>query len=435
MQYADNKGGGVRAVLTGIRGVICGVNALLLVVAFVLVSAFFSKEDHSGGGGGGKAPQEGEALFPAASYILAPSHGSGCLAWLNGACVAVRRLEEKNGESRPQDDWHALTGTLTLEEHTATGLFSEMNPLVVCLVVQAISTALSLGTQNGATTQTRWLLQKFGLGVLLFFAGLLLFMQHKWRIPANNLLWLEATLVVAFALLAMKHTFSLNQDGASLALAEAEEEAWRAGRGLGACIMADNYDSILAPAVTTPMLGVAVLSMAGQNDASVLLFTYATTCGVSLLWFVERHLLARARAQLQWRQTQPRQHEAGGGLSLDLGHMSLVLRLNMWLCVTPFVIRAVAQLHDMLQLPSAVRPQWVVAALVVTVVWFLYDVCLYTFRREHEDNGYEKEEAHTHPHVGDVGFWVGNALAALHYALYWTVLLVLLIGIYVRTPA
>ncbi len=395
-----------------IRGVICAANALLLVAAFVIVSAFFADAQK----------RQQKALFPVASYNIAPAT-AGCLAWLRGACVASSGdKDDAVEEEAAYRYWRALTGTLALDEQRATGLFSEMNPLVICLVVQAITTALDLGQQFGASMQTRWLLQRMGLAVLLFFACLLLFMQSRWRIPQNNLLWLEGMLALAFGVLGVKHRLNFNEGTLTESQADNtdnnNEEDYN-----DAANSSSNYEALFAPAITTPMMGVAVLALAGLDDAAVLVLTYASLCGVSVLWLLERRMLLLLAAAHKQRE--------------DVEHTLKVLRLNMWLCITPFIIRASAQFYDMGQLPSAVRPQWVIAALALTLVWFLWDVIIFVVA--HDDAEYAAAAAADDNNNDDDGdaqtplqCALNAALIGMHYALYATVMLLVLLGVFLE---
>jgi hypothetical protein len=318
---------------------------------------------------------------------LAPA-SAGCIAWLNGACIDADsdyfRYHASSGFGRLQsngdDDAAAMMRLLQLEEHAASGLFSEMNPMVICLVVQAVSLALSMGLLVDPTP----LMQRGALGVVLLFGGLCLFMRERWQIPQNNLLWLEAVLALVFVLIGSR------RGGASVLVmwgggaadfqqqhvpAPVVEELDRAFRGL------------ISPGITTPMVSVAVLALGGESDAAGLLLAYGGMCGVSLLWLIEHQLLlgyacaSYPPPSLLLAASSPHAAPKGcgdvasGEETPPLFGIALVTRLNAWLCITPALVRVGMRLDAiMARLPSGAPPApatWIVGALVLVLCWLL----------------------------------------------------------------
>ena len=183
---------------------------VVAVLSFVLVCVCFAC-----------TPDRFAVVTPA--YTLVP-RDAGCAAWVDNECVETYAIQT------PSEVYHQLMGVMPLAEHRALGLFSETNVLVVSLTAQILLAVYSLigwsnntaiittndvtenkeegGEEEEGLTgqlQVRWLFRKAGFAVLFAYALLLFFMQTIWRIPQNNLLWLEGLLFGSLLVLGSSH--------------------------------------------------------------------------------------------------------------------------------------------------------------------------------------------------------------------------------------
>jgi hypothetical protein len=188
------------------------IHSVGLIAAVAIVSELFANAAH---------------LTPVATplYALAPADAA-CLAFLNGDCVA--ETDTMN--------WHALQGAIALTEHRSRSLFSDVNPAVVCLVVQAA--VLSVIPPMS---------RRIGAGLLAVAAILLLFQQTRWELSFGALLGNELLLLGAFFI---------------------------AGHG--------QIDAM--PVLSLPALMVAALTLAGEHDATALTVVFFSLCGMLLAW-------------------------------------------------------------------------------------------------------------------------------------------------------
>jgi hypothetical protein len=236
------------------------------------------------------------AALTVSTYMLAPADAA-CQAWTDGECVVT--MEELR--------WPALRGVAQLVEHKTRGLLAEVNPAVLCLVVQ---TALAACFTP--------MFRRVRAAVLLGMAVLLLFQQTRWRLSFGGLLWCELMLMVTFFLTGTRHGYG----------------AVEGHRLLG-----------------MPMLMVATLAVAGENDASALVVVYLSLSAMMLAW------TAYARVET----------EAERG----------AVALNACLAFVPFVLRVGLRLDAIAHLPVAV-PGWTLAALLFALVWLVLFVATHS---------------------------------------------------------
>jgi hypothetical protein len=361
--------------------------------------------------------------------------------------------------------------SLKLEEHAASGLFSEMNPVIICLAVQAVSFALSLGTVSEPRTTTGRLIgHKCSLVIVLFFGCLLQIMRERWQIPQNNLLWIEAILVLVFVLIGTKHHTGLAATWGNITLGalmggnsdagnddqslEAEEEQRAFQKEI-----VQTGRNLISPGITTPMLGVAVLAQGGESDASALLLSYVGMCCVSVLWVIEHRMLSagvpgssrftNGVRSLGNRRTglggggagacnTPRSDasetaqttvctEGGKGESANafLLDIAWVTRLNAWLCLTPVLLRLSMRLDAIAHLPGGIQAPagWIVATLVIVLCWLILTTIGLTLAsdpRYQTIDGYGMLSAAETPINAH---WFPPGFAFVYYTLYWAILL------------
>ena len=229
------------------------------------------------------------------TYMLAPAD-AGCQAWIDGQCVAA--LEDLR--------WPALSGVSQLSEHKTRGLIADVNPAVLCLVVQ---TALAACFTP--------MFRRVRAAVLLGLAVLLLFQQVRWRLSFGGLLWCELMLMVTFFLTGTR-------------------------RGYGAV---EGYRLL-----GMPMLMVATLAVAGENDASALVVVYLSLGAMMLSW------TAYARVGETKR---------------------LAVAANACLAFVPFLLRVGLRLDALARLPVA-APAWTWAALLFALVWLVLFVATHS---------------------------------------------------------
>ncbi len=371
------------------------------------------------------------------SYIMAPA-SAGCVAWLNGGCVDADsdyfRYHVSSGTGEllavlpPLPQQHKAGGALLrLEEHAASGLFSEMNPMVICLVVQAVSFALSLGLLNDNTL----ILQKCALGVVLLFAGLCLFMRERWQIPQNNLLWLECILALVFVIIGSRRSGALTlmgrgggrsaQSWTTTTTTTTAAATTSKGADNMAVPMAEALDrafrSLISPGITTPMVSVAILALAGESDATGLLLAYAGMCGVSVLWLIEHQLLMLSMMIGGAQRAGGAACAAGVAEPPPLPEVARLIRLNAWLCLAPALVRLGMRLDALARLPDGAQPpaQWIVGALVLVLCWLLLTMVYLSLAGNPHRHSVER---------GSASAWFGSALhVGGHSALQWTLLL------------
>ena len=109
---------------------------------------------------------------------------------------------------------------------------------------------------------------------------------------------------------------------------------------------------LLGPAFATPLLGVAALAVAGETDATALVTAYAGLCGMGLHWLLDAHAAKACGCFAA--------HEEEGDEA-----RAWTTRLNAWLCLVPFLVRAAVRLQHTTETCSS----WATGALVVCVVW------------------------------------------------------------------
>ena len=315
-------------------------------------------------------PPEGESCF--SSGMRAALH---CIVLIiSFVLVSLVYASEKSDLNRatfviaPPDTPFSLIATLRgvvpLVAFPALGLFSEVNPAVLCLCAQALAVAFHLSTrtppkrrdflldptaaaedeasppsaednddEDESTRQARWFLRKLSFGVLLCTAGLLLFMVERWHIPQNNLLLLELLLAVAFFSTGSHHHHHRRSH-------QQQHPELR--------------EAMLSTAFVLPLLCVASLVAAGEADALALLVSYVSTGGMLLLWC----LLDRFQQ----------------GTEEEEEDVAIVLRLTIWLCAIPFGFYASLRL-------SAIEDgaDWAAAALGLGLGWVIVLLLYFAF--------------------------------------------------------
>jgi hypothetical protein len=196
--------------------------------------------------------------------------------------------------------WPALRGVTQLVEHKTRGLLAEVNPAVLCLVVQ---TALAACFTP--------MFRRVRAAVLMSLAVLLLFQQTRWQLSFGGLLWCELMLMVIFFLTGTRRGYG----------------AVEGHRLLG-----------------MPMLMVATLAVAGENDASALVVVYLSLGAMMLAW------TAYARLEKEADRS--------------------AVALNACLAFVPFLLRVGLRLDALARLPVA-APSWMWAALLFALVWMV----------------------------------------------------------------
>ena len=257
------------------------MHSLAMVVAIALVSELFA--------------QAHTTALTVPTYMLAPADAA-CQAWIDGDCV--EELEDLQ--------WGALRGVAQLSEHKTRGLMAEVNPAVLCLVVQ---TALAACFTP--------MFRRVRATVLLSMGVLLLFQQVRWQLSFGGLLWCELMLMVTFFLTGTRHGYG----------------AVEAHRLLG-----------------MPMLMVATLAVAGENDASALAVVHLSLSAMLLSWTVYARVDETQRT---------------------------AVAVNACLAFVPFVLRVGLRLDAMTRLPVA-APAWTLAALVFALVWMVLFVATHS---------------------------------------------------------
>jgi hypothetical protein len=285
------------------RFVMCVMHTLLLIAAVALVA---SRKTTTVDGG----------------WTVSPAD-AGCLAWLDGECVRVSTDAE----------WTRLADVGRVVPRRALGLFSEMNVAVTCLVAQSVTAALAMALlppvlEYDEDNRVRLLFQKAGGCVLILCGGLLLVMQARWHIPANNLLWLEAVLVATYA--TSDHHVS--------------------------------YHAMLSTTIALPMLGVAALAAAGEDNVCALVSAYAGLCLVGLICVLDARMDdAFDEAAMECRAA---------------------LRWSAWLCLTPFACRAGLRVLNKKSAALAVALVWAVGVVLVFSIALLLDQTRHARRRD-----------------------------------------------------
>ena len=290
--------------MAGMRAVL---HCVVLIVSFVLVSLLFAHE-HAG--------------LQRAAFAIAPPE-------------------------TPSSFIETLRGVAPLVASPALGLFSEVNPAVLCLCAQALAVAFHLNARSPkprwdsaeaeddeeeeGTRQAHWFLRKLSFGVLVCTAGLLLFMSERWRIPQNNLLLLELLLAVAFFFTGSNHHPHPHE----------------------------MREAMLSAAFVLPLLCVASLAAMGEADVLALLISYASLGSLLLLWCLLDHFQCAAMEEEQ--------------------DVTVVLRLTMWLCAVPFGFYA------SLRLSSSSAPGWATAGLGLGLGWVVILLLYFTFSLDYRE--------------------------------------------------
>jgi hypothetical protein len=251
------------------------MHSVATVVSIALVSMLFESAHAS-------------AALTVPTYMLAPADAA-CQAWIDGNCIEA--LEDLR--------WTALRGVSPLSEHKTRGLIADVNPAVLCLVVQ---TALAACFTP--------MFRRVRAAVLLAMAVLLLFQQARWRLSFGGLLWCELMLMVTFFLTGTRRGYG----------------AVEGHRLLG-----------------MPILIVATLAVAGENDASALVVVHLSLSAMLLAW------TAYSRVEESDRSA---------------------VALNACLVFVPFLLRVGLRLDAIANLPVA-APAWTLAALLFALVWLV----------------------------------------------------------------
>ena len=259
---------------------------------------------------------DGDMPHQTDAYVMAPS--GGCIQWGNGECI----VQENAGNTAK------LWGLLHMDERKAVGLFSSTNPAVVCLTSQIIFACLTAAHAPLRSDTARWSMMVFSFIVMGAYAVALLFLQSKWQIPGNNLLWMEVTLVVSMM----------------ANLAESPD--------------ASDLPRIIGSVFSVPMLCVASLVAAGEANAVSLRISYVGIIGVGVLWLIER--ISDTDETDRWHA----------------GERSWVLWFTPWLCIIPFITVASLRLQTMAVIPDV--QGWSIAALTLVLSWAIFIMMYFT---------------------------------------------------------
>ena len=522
------------APINNIMGRFIGVlHGILLLASFVMVAVYFAMTDHhyhiittptsptsnsssssstSGHGSSSssssshtetdsrflttaKRQTNAEAIGGAftRAYVLVPAQ-AGCMAWLNGGCLGEDtdyfryHYVKESGDVTTTPTTTTTTDTHNSNNNNNNKKNNGIDPMIQ-LEEHVITCALKLGTQQVVDMKSRWFFRKSGLGLLIFFGGLLLFMRDRWQIPQNNLIWLEAWLVVSFMLIGSNHrngvrlwwggmirdmysgsggdhqhddTDNNTAEGGAIAatffgIANAQLRNAKQGHQLFQMgeQQQDSADSlafidmVISPAITTPMIGVTVLALSGENDAVSLSLTYIGLCCVSVLWVIEHMLMQSGIAQAARMECSSSSNSSSSvvgeqGMPMRMHPLAWVTRVNVWLCITPFITRGSMRLYALERLPAEFQSpaEWGVATLIVCMVWFLLVVicfslgatvaastccCCYAYGG---DNSYNDNTNEADEEGGaDVSRLIRQAAEVVHNAFYCTVMLMIIIGL------
>ena len=390
---------------------VCFIHCVLLIIVVGLVSVIFSRDPS-------------HALVLMEGYNLIPgSDDGGCQVWVNGECVEAMNYEfnhhhhttttsdnnnndnsNNNNNNNNNNNMEMLKGDMKMTEGKAMGLFSSVNSVVVCLVVQVISTVFHLALVPVSNVNSKWALQRFSFIIFVIFAILLLLMRTTWIIPSNIMLWLETLLVASMFTLGSRHKYA----------------SWWDTQGKKSA----DTPHILSAAFTLPALGIVVLAVAGEDNTEGLVFVYFGLLGAILFRLLE--VVSLNNEPQSGGALQGRHEEVvfnGGGFNNKAHHVffvsepRFVARLNMWLCLIPFIALVSLRFDAIANLPTELTPtHWSVGALIFALVWFLCYALYFTFYSC--DGG---------------GVVTGIYCMILHQVLHSSLVLLILIGFIVST--
>jgi uncharacterized membrane protein len=285
---------------------------LVLIILTGLVATLFSRNnDHS----------VLEKLKPiklvSQSWVLT---SGDCKFWVDGACIPL------DGEA----DKLNLGGILEEKERRSTGLFSSINAPCLCLSSIVIATAFSICLTSYPDAYTQKTLKLFSLLMIIVFGVLFLFIQNSWMLPVNNVLFIEFLFMIAL--------FTLGTVSADK------------GSNISAL-------RLVGWGLSTPLLIIVVLSIAGEDNSNVLLLVYFS------LVFAMVVLSAG-----EWEY------------SSDYNSKTIsVVYMTFWLCIIPFIVYSSKRLHFMaVEIPVSL-PEWSIASLGIILGWYVIGAIFSTF--------------------------------------------------------
>ncbi len=316
----------------------------------------------------------GDAHHQTDAYVMGPS--GGCMQWGNGECI----VQESAGNTAK------LWGMLHMEERRAVGLFSSTNPAIVCLSAQIIAACITAAYAPLQSETSRLSMRCIAFVVLCSYAVAILFLQNRWQIPGNNLIWLEITLVGAIA--------SFAADPMTLS---------------------SDLPRIIGSVFSVPMLCIAGLVAAGEANVVSLRISYVGILGVGVLWLIER--ISDAEEADRWHAAE----------------RSWALWFTPWLCVIPFATVASLRLQTMAVITD--QQAWSIAELSVVVSWIFLIMVYFTACGISHILMQENETSEDEVKCALKTDFIGWTFYAMHQLLHSTVVLLILIGLYLNANA
>ena len=243
-----------------------------------------------------------------------------CKFWVDGACIPLDGVPDKLN----------LGGILEEKERRSTGLFSSINAPCLCLSSIVIATAFSICLTSYPDAYTQKTLKLFSLMMIVVFGVLFLFIQSSWMLPVNNVLFIEFLFMLALFALG---TVSVDKGSNISAL------------------------RLVGWVLSTPLLIVAVLSIAGEDNSNVLLLVYFGLVFSMLVLSVG-----------EWEYSSDYN-----------GNTISVVYMTFWLCIIPFIVYSSKRLHFMaVEIPVSL-PKWSIASLGIILGWYVIGAIVSTF--------------------------------------------------------
>jgi hypothetical protein len=238
-------------------------------------------------------------------WVISPSV---CSLWLDGSCISVHQHEKEASAL-------TLGGQMPEYERPSTGfLLSSVHPAFFCLVVEVLSLAFVWKGEHEENVHK--IIKRFSLAVLCVYGSLFLFIQHNWTIPTNNLLLVEVLMLAGLFFISTYSSFLPNQNSI--------------------------YHRV-GLVLTAPLLAVAALGAAGEDNTLALLLVFVSLTSACLLLLI---------------------------MTLETEERG-VLRMALWLCIVPFVVQSAVRLQFLAELSVGKPSMWTEAALGLTLGLYL----------------------------------------------------------------
>jgi len=247
--------------------------------------------------------------------------------------------------------------------------------------MQVISTVFYLALAPVRDQDLSWAMRRFSFITFVFFAILILLMQTTWLIPSNNILWLEVLLLACMFTLGSKHKYL---------------KWWEwGGEGFS------DIPHVLSAAFTVPSLGVIALVVAGEDNTEGLIIVYFGLVGSILFKLLEivsfcdyyncshyddddennkkKKNMGQQLVEDSNNESKNKKNINYNVYQYNISEPIFVARLNMWLCLIPFIALASLRFEAISNLPSELTPtHWGFAALVYALIWFLCSALYFT---------------------------------------------------------